>query len=249
MFAGEFGIIDRAMRPMKGVTTEAAMTYKRRLGTLRVYMPTIKKRVSETTVEKLVSGYLRCEDSPSKSVVDTLKKKHLPDLGISTSRTCRFVNPKERYMMLPKVVIPLREKSDRNSFTKRTAKVFSYSPVRNGRQESVEGTKVQHRIFESLSNLGPDPFLSSNVSASLVLDDTRCCHALFIFAQPEDFGRTAKESKASKRQNNCARAQKHGDGPPGCKTSAFVSVGPDAVHDQRSNDVEAGVGGLPEEGP
>jgi len=51
MFPGVFGSIDNEMRPMNGVTTEAAMMYNRRLGTLRVYMPTIKKRVSETTVE------------------------------------------------------------------------------------------------------------------------------------------------------------------------------------------------------
>jgi len=48
----------------------------------------------------------RRENSSSQNW-STLKRKYLPDLGMSTSRTCKFVNPKERYMMLPKVVMPL----------------------------------------------------------------------------------------------------------------------------------------------
>jgi hypothetical protein len=48
--AGEFSIIDSAINPMKGVTTEAAMQYRRRLGTRRVYMPTMRKRQRDTTV-------------------------------------------------------------------------------------------------------------------------------------------------------------------------------------------------------
>jgi hypothetical protein len=42
--AGEFSIIDSAINPMKGVT------YRRRLGTRRVYMPTMRKRHRDTTV-------------------------------------------------------------------------------------------------------------------------------------------------------------------------------------------------------
>jgi hypothetical protein len=36
MLAGLFGIIDKAIRPIKGVTVDAAMMYNRRLGTRRV---------------------------------------------------------------------------------------------------------------------------------------------------------------------------------------------------------------------
>ena len=53
MFAGLFGIIDKAISPMKGVTVDAAMMYKRRFGTRRVYMPTIRKRQSDTTASAL----------------------------------------------------------------------------------------------------------------------------------------------------------------------------------------------------
>jgi hypothetical protein len=49
MFAGLFGIIDKAISPMKGVIVDVAMMYNRRFGTRRVYMPTIRKRQSDTT--------------------------------------------------------------------------------------------------------------------------------------------------------------------------------------------------------
>jgi hypothetical protein len=63
IFAGLFGIIDKAISPMKGVIVDAAMMYRRRFGTRRVYMPTIRKRQSDTTgsvlakyIKKLESG-------------------------------------------------------------------------------------------------------------------------------------------------------------------------------------------------
>jgi hypothetical protein len=64
MVAGEFGIIESAINPMKGVTTEAAMQYRRRLGTRRVYMPTIRKRQRDTTVRRFVSDKSCCDNGP-----------------------------------------------------------------------------------------------------------------------------------------------------------------------------------------
>ena len=49
MLAGLFGIIDKAINPINGVIVDAAMMNKRRFGTRRVYMPTIRKRQSDTT--------------------------------------------------------------------------------------------------------------------------------------------------------------------------------------------------------
>jgi hypothetical protein len=53
IFAGLFGIIDKAISPMKGVMVDAAMMYRRRFGTRRVYIPTIRKRQRDTTASVL----------------------------------------------------------------------------------------------------------------------------------------------------------------------------------------------------
>lgn len=144
------------------------------------------------------------------------------------------------------------------------------------REKDLTHAEIQLRVLECFSDLRPTPLNTSDISTRLIRNDTRLPttpiqisissfhkkrhfskkkkkifnlrNLPLLIPQPSHLLGRPQHKKTNHRQQQRARSQKQRNTSPRRESSVFLRVGSNTVHGEISDDAEACIGGLEEEG-